>query len=493
VRQRKRRLLITPLPFLYAPAATLWQSADMSWSARLLLIGLLPVITAAALVLAAALPEAPQWPFMQAILLGGAVVGTIMLYGRDDRMAVLLTMVVLLVGLVGRIGAIGLANGPLIAADPMNYQNLARALLAGDGLVTTDIQYGRVYAHFPPLYPLLLAAFWRIFGESTWATMAFAMLCDGITAWTIFDIARRCGAASAGRIAGLLVLIYPALLIAAPIPQKESLTVALATLLVRAMLLWAQDNGGKRGSVTVALIGLWWGLLMLTQPSLALLAPCMGLALVPTRKLLPVLHMGIMAGLIASAVMLPWWLRNYLLFGDIVPFTTAGGYLVNVQLGPNSLPFPPGLFDLPEPDRGAVMASAAFQWIAAHPFDHALVQGRQIANVFAYDAAAIQAYRHLDPPIGAVLRDALLAAFQLGWLLLLVGAAAGTRRLASLPALSWLAPLIAIFAASLLTTNIWFEFAERHRYAMTPFLLLLAALWWTQRTGTRPRRQSVQP
>jgi Dolichyl-phosphate-mannose-protein mannosyltransferase len=469
----------------------MWHSPAMTiWTPRLLALGLWLLVLAAAAVFVAALPEAPLWPLLQALLLGTATLGAVLLYGEDERQGVLLLGAVLLIGLVGRIAAMALGDGVLTAADPMNYQNLARALLAGDGLVTTDIQYGRVYAHFPPLYPVLLAGFWAVFGESLWSNVAFAYLCDIVAAWAIFDIARRCGAQGAGRIAGLLLLLSPALLIAAPIPQKESLTVMLAVLLVRAMLIWGERRPAQHAWPCIVKVGLWWGLLMLTQPSLALLAPCMGLALARERGVLPVLRMGVLAGLVAALAMLPWWVRNYLLFHDFVPFTTAGGYLVNVQLGPNLLPFPPGLFDLPEPERGGVMASAAMQWIAAHPMEHAQVLLRRVANVFAYDAAAVEAYRHVDPAISTGTHSALLAALQAGWVLLLAGAAAGARRLLSLPKLSWLAPFIILFTASMLTINIWFEFAERHRYALTPFLLLLAALWWTGRRGAP---QPAQP
>jgi 4-amino-4-deoxy-L-arabinose transferase-like glycosyltransferase len=457
---------------------------------RLLFLGLLPLIIAAAVVMVAALPEAPLVPLVQALLIGGVAAAMVLLYGEGEQHGLPLLAAVLLIALIGRIAAMTLADGTLTAADPMNYQNLARSLLAGDGLVTTDIQYRLVYAHFPPLYPVLLAGFWGIFGENNWSTLAFALACDLVTAWALFDIARRAGVAQAGRIAALLFLLYPAFVISAPLPNKESLTVMLAMLLVRSMLVWADRPADRPALRCMAATGLWWGLLMLTQPSLALLAPCIGLALAPQRGPRPVLRFGIIAGIAAMLVMLPWWVRNYLLFADFVPFTTAGGYLVNVQLGPNLLPFPPGLFDLPEPDRGAVMASAALQWIAAHPIDHAMVLLRRVANVFAYDSAAVEAYRWVEPGTNPGTHGWLLAASQAGWLLLLIGAAAGARRLQHLSRLRWLAPFIILFTASMLTINIWFEFAERHRYALTPFLLLLAALWWTER---RRRRQSTQP
>jgi hypothetical protein len=463
----------------------------MNWSAalpRILAFGMLPLVLAAAMVLAAALPAAPLLPLAQALILGGVTLGTVLLYGTDERHSWLLTVAVLLVALCGRIAAMSFGDGAVVAADPMNYQNLARSILAGEGLVTADWQYGEgLRAHFPPLYPVLLAGIWSVFGEGAAINLGFSFVCDIITALAIYDIARRGGATIAGRIAALWFLLYPVFLIGAPLPHKESLTVMLGILLVRAMQRWAEGSPAQPARLAIAETGLWWGLLMLTQPSFALIAPCMGLALVPSRGLLPVLRFGFMAGLCAAVVMLPWWIRNYLVFGQFVPFTTAAGYLMNVQLGPNQQPFPPGLFALGEPDRGPVMAQAALSWIAANPIDHLVVQARQVANVFAYEEAAVAAYRHVDPPISMATRGWLTAALQTGWLLLIAGAAAGARRLQAWPRLGWVAPFVIITVASLLSVNIWFEFAERHRYVLTPIFLLLAALWWTSR-----RNQSTQ-
>lgn len=462
-------------------------SALLRSPAVLIMSGLAVLALGAALVGAVGVAKDPHIATLPA--LGAAL---LILWGAtrlsaEDRHTSLLIGAALLIGLAARLAALPLIEGVRFDGDPIAYGQLARALLAGDGLVTADIQYGEgLRAHFPPLYPLLLAGWWGLFGDAPLATLALAFALDIGLAAALYDIARRSGAPAAGRLAAVLVLLAPSLILGAPVPQKESLTVLLATLLIRQMLIWRGTPPEAHQARHIALTGLWWGLVSLAQPSLALLAPLVGLSFVPKRGLVRVLRFGVLAGLVALLVLLPWWVRNWLIFDRFVPFTTAAGYLVNVQLGPNRLPFPDGLLSLPEAERGGVMARAAFRWMAEHPIDHARHLIRSIANVFVYDEAAIGVYRTGTPPLGAATQAWLTGSVQWLWAGLLAAAALGTRRLRAAPGLDWLAPLFLTMIIGMVATTLWFEFAERHRYVLTPLIALLAALWLT-----RPR-QSAQ-
>ncbi len=450
-------------------------------------IGLAVLTLGAALAAIVGVAKDPHLGTLPAVAAIAALLWLAMRWAGDEDRTSLLLALALLLGLGLRLAAMPLTDGARFDGDPLAYGQLARALLAGDGLVTADIQYGEgLRAHFPPLYPLLLAGVWGVLGEHGWATLAFAFVCDVVTAAALFDIARRSGHAAAGRLAAVMVLLAPSLILGAPVPQKESLTVMLAVLVIRQMLVWRNAPPAGPQARHVALTGLWWGLVSLTQPSLALLAPLVGLSFVPRRGLWPVLRFGVLAGLVAVLVLLPWWVRNWLVFGQFVPFTTAAGYLVNVQLGPNRLPFPEGLFALPEAERGGVMARAAFAWIAENPLDHARHLVRSIANVFVYDEAAIGVYRTATPPLAANVQAWLTASVQALWAFTLAAAALGTRRLRGMAALDWLAPLLLTLIVGMVATTLWFEFAERHRYVLTPLIALLAALWLVRPRQAQP-------
>lgn len=450
----------------------------------------------AAFLAAVATWKAPHAATLPVVLGALGAIAVAAWLAMDDRRTLLLAGLALLVGLILRLATMPLVDGVDFGGDPFAYGTLARSLLAGDGLTTADIQYGEgLRAHFPPLYPVMLAGVWAVFGDTTIATLGFAFACDVAAAWAIHDIARRAGVPAAGRLAAVILLLAPSLIFSAPVPQKESLTILLATLLIRQMLIWRASGGTGPLLRHVLPTGLLWGLVSLVQPSLLLLAPLVGLSFVPVRGLWPVLRFGMLAGLVALLVLAPWWVRNWLLFGQFVPFTTAAGYLVNVQLGPNRLPFPDGLLALPEPERGGVMARAAFAWMADHPVDHARHLLAGIARVFGYDEAAIGVFRTATPPMAPALQAWATASSQWLWAIMLAAAALGVRQQKHIAGLSWLIPLLLCLVAGMIATNIWFEFAERHRYVLTPLIALLAALWATRarQAEQAPPRQPAHP
>lgn len=380
-----------------------------------------------------------------------------------------------------------LTQGVTLGVDPMNYSNLATAVLEGRGLITTDVHYGPdLRAHFPPLYPLVLAGWWALFGVSAWSTLALATLTDLAAAWALADSGRRLGQAAAGKAAALAYFAWPAFALGAGLPQKEALTVLLGILLLRGMVIWlGEDASGARRWRHGLWLGVWWGLLALTQAGLAIAPAFIALVLIWQRGFWPTLRLGLTALPTLLAVMLPWWVRNWLVFGAFVPLTTASGYMANVALVNLKAPFPPGLFDLPEPERTRIMGRLARGILLDNPVGALGEYLRSMALGFAFEEASLARYRHTTPPISAENHARLEVLLQGSWTALLGSAALATasrlrRGLSDPVALYTLALLAAIGL-----TNLWFEFGERHRLILTPFLLLLAAGFWT---GWRNRK-----
>jgi len=383
-----------------------------------------------------------------------------------------------------------LTQGVSLGVDPMNYSNLASAVLEGRGLVTTDVHYGPdLRAHFPPLYPLLLAGWWALLGASAWSTLALATLTDAIAAWALADSGRRLGQAAAGKAAALAYFAWPAFALGAGLPQKEALTVLLGILLLRGLVIWlGEDAAGARRWRHGLWLGLWWGLLALTQAGLAIAPAFIALVLIWQRGFWPTLRLGLTALPTLLAVMLPWWVRNWLVFGAFVPLTTASGYMANVALVNLKAPFPPGLFDLPEPERTRLMGRLARGILLDNPVGALGEYLRSMALGFAFEEASLARFRHTSPPISADNHARLEVLLQGSWTALLASAVVGTwqrlrRRIGDPVALYTLT----LFAAIGLT-NLWFEFGERHRLILTPFLLLIAAGFWTGRRSWKAQR-----
>lgn len=466
-------------------AASLPKVAD--WT---LLAGLALIALAAGSVLVVALYERFNAFSLAALVvwLGGmALAARQAVAGRIDWHTLLGAV---LLSLLIRWWSVQLTMGVELRVDPMNYTNLALAVLDGRGLIVDDVQYGRdLRAYFPPLYPLLLAGWWAVFGVSAWATLAMNTLTDALAAWALADTGRRLGNRAAGQLAGLAYFAWPAFALGAGLPQKEALTALLGVLLLRGLVIWLNDDaaGGRRWRHGLWL-GLWWGMLALTQAGLALAPAFIALVLIWKRGLAVTLRLGLTALPALLAVLLPWWARNWLVFGAFVPLTTASGFMANSALVHIRAPFPPGIFDLPEPERSKVMGELARGILLSNPVGAAGEYARSMAWGFAFEEASLARYRHTVPAISADNHARLEVLLQGSWFALLASAALSTwarlrRGLSDPVALYTLALLAAIGL-----TNVWFEFGERHRLILTPFLLLLAAGFWTGWLGRKVQR-----
>ena len=355
--------------------------------------------------------------------------------------------------------------------DPNAYLNLAKGLLAGDGLVIYEPFFGGPWrALFPPAYPLLLAGWGALFGFSTPSVLALGTLTDGMTAWLIVVLGTRLGNARAGRRAAWLYLIWPSVLFSAPLAQKES----LCTLLVLALALaWVHRRAGRRGAL---LLGVPAGLLALTQPGEAPLAALFGTVLVGRIGLWPMLAAGLRGAIVASVVMLPWWIRNALIFHAFVPLTTASGASLWIGNNPDATgnwePPPPGLKGIPELAYGKRIGAIAVAWITAYPLDFVRLTATKFLRACGIADFGVTRLVAMGPPFPRMLAAALWPLAHLSHLVLLGGAA---WRMTRVP--FTLVLLIAACGLQLLLFGVWFEFGERHREFVTPFLLL--ALCWT--------------
>ncbi len=365
-----------------------------------------------------------------------------------------------------------LAVGRTSTGDPNAYLNLAKGLLAGHGLLIHD-QFTDTAWHalFPPLYPLLLAGWGAVFGFDTPSVLALGTLTDGIAAVLLFVLGKRLGNALAGRRAAWLYLIWPSVLFSAPLAQKESLC---ALLILALALAWIDRRDSWRGALA---LGLPAGLLALTQPGQAPLAALFGLVLAGRIGLWPLLRTGVRGGIVALFVVLPWWVRNALVLHAFVPLTTASGPSLWIGNNPEATgnwePPPPELKRLPELVYAARIKALALAWITTHPFDFVRLTLTKFVRACGIAEFGVTRLVAMGPRFPRPLAAALWPLSLSAHLALLGGAAAklGGRRPFTLVL------LIAACGLQLLLFGVWFEFGERHREFVTPFLLL--ALCWS--------------
>lgn len=363
------------------------------------------------------------------------------------------------------------AVGRTSTGDPNSYLNLAKGLLAGRGLALYEPFFGSVwYALFPPLYPVVLAGWGAVAGFATPSVLALGTLIDGGAAWLLFVLGRRLGNTVAGRRAAWLYLIWPSVLFSAPLAQKESLC---AVLILALALAWIDRRRGWRGAVA---LGVPAGLLALAQPGQAPLAALFGVVLVRRIGPVPMMVTGLRGGLVALLVLLPWWVRNGIVFHAFVPLTTASGASLWIGNNPDATgnwePPPVALKGVPELAYGKRIAAIAIAWIEAHPAAFVRLTITKLLRACGIAEFGVNRLVAMGPPFPRVLAAALWPLAQGTHLAMLALAA---LRLGRIP--FTLVLLIAACGLQLLLFSMWFEFGERHREFATPFLLL--ALCWS--------------
>jgi hypothetical protein len=374
------------------------------------------------------------------------------------------------------------SSGHESPGDPHSYLVLAHGLLAGQGLVIYEPWFQASYrALFPPAYPLLLAGWGAVFGLKTASLLALNTLTDIGAAWLVVRIGAKLGSQGrdAGRGAAFLYLIWPSALFSAPLAQKESLAILLVLTLAWAWLRLIEL--GKRDRVAVVVLSVSAALLALTQPGWAMLAALFGLMFVRRAGIGRIVSAGLPAAGLAVVVMLPWWIRNWLVFNTFVPLTTAGGAGLWIGNHPgasgNWEPPLPELRGLSEMVYGPRAAAIAKDWIVHHPVDFAKLSVQKFLHACGVSVFGLTRLKAMGPPLGPDVEATLFLFSYVPHLAMLGGAAVA----AALSRNRTLLLLIAACGLQLILFGVWFEFGERHREFVTPFLLLLITMEFTRK------------
>jgi hypothetical protein len=210
--------------------------------------------------------------------------------------------------------------------DPDNYLPMARSLASGEGFA----HHGRPTAYRPPLYPLLLTPIVGVLGHRSGLGVALLHLGLGTgTVWMIAVAAEGFGLSRTRAMAAALIAACDPVLVW---QCRSVMTETPTAFLVAATLAWLAP-GGRRG---VVLGGLGFGLASLCRPSMlpgAVLTILAGLVAQPGQAKDRLIRSGWLA-LILVLVLLPWMIRNRVVFGEPIATTTHGGYTLALANNP---------------------------------------------------------------------------------------------------------------------------------------------------------------
>ena len=186
-------------------------------------------------------------------------------------------------------------------------------------------------AWLPPLYPLLVAAVFKVFGvysaASAWVLLAVNSALSGATAMLLWEFAARGFGRRVAVWSGWIWALYPAAMqYAVRWIWEMTLTTALL-MLALVLTLRMRGTGEARESAGEPattgrwlLFGLLWGLLALSTSTLVLVLPACAVWLLWGQWRRPhKLARAVLAGVVAVACVLPWMTRNWIVFHAFVP------------------------------------------------------------------------------------------------------------------------------------------------------------------------------
>ncbi len=218
--------------------------------------------------------------------------------------------------------------------DSRQWSGIALNFLSGDGLIVNE----GAKALRPPVYSLFLSFIYSVFGkENLLAVRIIQALISSCTCCVVYLLGKKIFNATAAKIAMAACAIYPFFVYYSGAVLTETLFIFILSLIMLFL------SGGK-----FAWAGVLFGLGILCRAeSIVFFFLALGGIFVALRGK-TALRSAIVMTAITGAILLPWMLRNYLVFRAYVPLTTMSGYTLyegnsphNPTGGPGgSLPFP---------------------------------------------------------------------------------------------------------------------------------------------------------
>jgi 4-amino-4-deoxy-L-arabinose transferase-like glycosyltransferase len=393
--------------------------------------------------------------------------------------------------------AAGLFRGRLFHPVTFEYDDMARSLVAGQGLSFPHLNV--IYHSFaPPLYPVISALSYWIFGTLT-PLMLLQVLAGGALAVVSAAIARRlCPGSIAPLAAGLLIAFHPGLIVY-NVSKAHPLTFdALFFTLAMLQAFRLRERTNARRAIELGIIV---GTGALSRATLIIFLPLAALWLIWVLRdhtLKSILRPIVIAGLCAGTIVVPWTIRSTLLHHRFVfmittdaedfwrgnnPNATGVTYASNEKTELEVLPQADlvGLTSQPNELAQADWFSARSRaFIREHPGTFVKLT---VLKMFYFWWRA--------PLTGIEYPNSWLIGYMIYYLVIIVTAAIGLFSLwrSGKTARQQLLLIVAfLFALSLLQSLYYVE--GRHRWAVEP--ILIAASGAGVATITSRRRRTIQ-
>lgn len=215
--------------------------------------------------------------------------------------------------------------------DAKAYDRIAQNLIAGNGFVEdsgVNIKFDRAITRVGPLYQLILAGIYIIFGhnfEPVWILQAllhtFSAYFVFLTAKIIFKDNEK--KEKIALVAGGVFAFYPDLIEISAMLMTETIYIFFWCMMIWYFFkMMGEMEMQKKLSVKVIALGVVSGLAVLARPPVLFVLPAIfAYFLLRKKYVLTVLFF-----LTLSAVFTPWTIRNYLVYQKVMPVGAAGAW-----------------------------------------------------------------------------------------------------------------------------------------------------------------------
>jgi 4-amino-4-deoxy-L-arabinose transferase-like glycosyltransferase len=183
-------------------------------------------------------------------------------------------------------------------------------------------------ALFAPIYPYLLAGIFKLFGTFSYASSLVIRTLEcafsAFTCWPVYSIARKAFGSKVATTAAWTWVFFPTAIYFAVEWVWDTSIVALWMALVVAATL--ELRGSDRTKWWVG-YGALWGIGAMINPSLLSVLPFLALwAIWPLRtRFAQAAKLSVACSLIFIACIVPWTVRNYVVFHSFIPFRSNFG------------------------------------------------------------------------------------------------------------------------------------------------------------------------
>ncbi|MBI2443841.1 MAG: glycosyltransferase family 39 protein [Candidatus Magasanikbacteria bacterium] len=214
--------------------------------------------------------------------------------------------------------------------DAKAYDSIAWNLVSGDGFredrsqgFTRDLAITRA----GPGYEFWLAAVYALFGHRYQPVWVVQSLLHAFSALLLYLIARRVWG-ERGKLVGIITAalfgLHPDLIEISAMLLTETLFLFLAVLVVYLFVEWWRSQARLSSALVLGVVS---ALAILTRPTVVLFVPVFLAAFIATRRYRALIPFFL--GLIIPLV--PWTVRNYLVFHEFIPTTLIGAF--NLWIG----------------------------------------------------------------------------------------------------------------------------------------------------------------